>query len=67
MPGAIRLKGHLRLDCFEQALNEILTRHEVLRTNFSTVNGQSIQIIQPTRHISLTNVDLSTRPTDEQL
>ncbi|HET9913458.1 MAG TPA: amino acid adenylation domain-containing protein [Anaerolineales bacterium] len=67
MPGAVRLRGFLNLDCFEQALNEILARHEVLRTNFSTSNDQPIQIIQPARTLPVAMMDLSALSPDEQL
>src|SRR5437868_12599202 len=39
------LKGKLDKAAFEESLNEILRRHESLRTSFSAVNGQPVQII----------------------
>ncbi len=44
---AVRLKGEFNLTFLEQSLNEVIRRHEVLRTNFIEVNGQTIQVILP--------------------
>jgi len=45
IPVAVRLRGQLQLAPFERALNEIVRRHEVLRTTFKTVDGQPVQVI----------------------
>ena len=42
-PVAVRLKGSLNLAALEQSLNEIVRRHEALRTTFSMVDGQPAQ------------------------
>lgn len=55
---AIRLTGFLNVPALEQTLNEIVLRHEALRTSFMTVEGQPIQVIDPTLTISLPIVDL---------
>ncbi len=36
MPAALRIKGELRVDCVLQACNALITRHEILRTRFTT-------------------------------
>ncbi|MBE9229223.1 amino acid adenylation domain-containing protein, partial [Phormidium sp. LEGE 05292] len=46
IPFAIRLEGSLEVAALEQSLQEIVVRHEALRTNFITVDGQPNQIIQ---------------------
>jgi amino acid adenylation domain-containing protein len=66
MPAAIRIKGRLNRTCMEQALNEILARHEVLRTNFDTVDSQPVQIIAPKKRIPLVIKDLSGLPPEGQ-
>ncbi|NJO96593.1 MAG: amino acid adenylation domain-containing protein [Pleurocapsa sp. CRU_1_2] len=58
MSGAIRLSGQLDLNALQQALSEIVRRHEVLRTSFSTVNGQPIQVIHPEATLKIKVVDL---------
>lgn len=45
LPTALRLTGVLNLPGLEQALREIIRRHEVLRTYFSTIEQGPIQII----------------------
>ncbi|MDZ8084001.1 MAG: amino acid adenylation domain-containing protein [Nostoc sp. DedQUE12b] len=49
IPLALRLVGNLNQAALEQSLQEIIDRHEALRTNFITVNGQPIQIIREQR------------------
>ncbi|MBX7224162.1 MAG: amino acid adenylation domain-containing protein, partial [Blastocatellia bacterium] len=45
IPGAIRLRVDFNLEAANQALCEILRRHEILRTTFSTHAGAPVQII----------------------
>ena len=47
LPGAIRLKGQLNVAVLEQTFNEIVNRHEALRSTFTEVQGQPIQVIAP--------------------
>ncbi len=47
MSGAVRLKGMLDVAALDQSLNEIVQRHETLRTSFATVENQPIQVITP--------------------
>ncbi|BBD64374.1 amino acid adenylation domain-containing protein [Nostoc commune NIES-4072] len=54
---AINLKGQLEVTPLEQSLNEVIQRHETLRTTFSTVNGQSVQIIASSLKLSLSVID----------
>src|SRR5262244_2790653 len=44
---AIRLEGELNAEVLEQSLNEIVRRHEDLRTTFAAVDGQPVQVIKP--------------------
>jgi amino acid adenylation domain-containing protein/non-ribosomal peptide synthase protein (TIGR01720 family) len=62
IPAAVRLEGHLNLAALEQSFNEILRRHEVLRTNFRTVEGQAVAVITPTTPQLLSVIDLSELP-----
>jgi len=55
----IRLKGHLDLKSMSRTLNEVVRRHEVLRTTFTSVNGLPSQHIAPRLHLPLPIVDLS--------
>ena len=55
---ALRITGNLNVLVLERAFSEILRRHEVLRTSFSTVNGKPIQIIDPDATLDIKTVDL---------
>ncbi|MEH2198511.1 amino acid adenylation domain-containing protein [Nostoc sp.] len=55
---AVNLKGKLDVPLLEQSLNEIIRRHETLRTTFTTVNGQPVQIIAPSLKLSLSVIEL---------
>jgi amino acid adenylation domain-containing protein len=57
-PAAVRLIGPLDLTALEQSLNEIVRRHEVLRTTFLTVDGRPAQVIAQTSAVTLALVDL---------
>ena len=55
---SVRLSGTLRSAALEQSLNEILRRHEVLRTRITKVDGRPAQQIVPELYLSLPLVDL---------
>ena len=59
IPTAVRLTGSLDISALEASINEIICRHEVLRTSFKTINGQPIQVIADKGTIELTPIDLS--------
>src|SRR6185369_8201354 len=45
MPAALCLTGDLNLLALHQSLNEIVRRHEVLRTRFAAVDGRPVQTV----------------------
>ncbi|HLF24980.1 MAG TPA: amino acid adenylation domain-containing protein [Anaerolineae bacterium] len=62
---AVRLTGRLHLPTLARSLDEIVRRHEVLRTTFPEVEGQSIQVIAPSLTLPLPLIDLSNLPAAE--
>ncbi|MEO1373456.1 MAG: amino acid adenylation domain-containing protein [Cyanobacteria bacterium J06635_10] len=58
MAGAISISGNLDINALQQALSEIVCRHEILRTSFPTVNGTPIQVIHPQTTMNIKVVDL---------
>jgi amino acid adenylation domain-containing protein len=54
---AIRFQGQLHIDVLERSLNEVIRRHEALRTTFSIVEGQPVQVITPCLWLPLKVVD----------
>jgi amino acid adenylation domain-containing protein len=66
MPAALRLVGLLNIAALEQSFNEIVRRHEVLRTTFTEVNGQPVQAIAPCLTLRIPVVDLQALPETER-
>jgi amino acid adenylation domain-containing protein len=66
MPAALRLVGSLNIAALEQSFNEIVRRHEVLRTTFTVVDGQPIQVIAPSLTLKIPLVDLQALPETER-
>jgi amino acid adenylation domain-containing protein len=56
--GGLRLEGSLDTRALRWALDEIVRRHEVLRTRFVTVKGSPVQVIDPPAPLSLPEIDL---------
>jgi len=65
LPAAVRLTGRLDSAALSRALDEIVRRHETLRTTFRTVAGQPVQVIAPAHPLSLTVIDLAGQPDPE--
>lgn len=75
VPGTARFNGFITLalhgpldtDALGFAMNEILRRHEVLRTTYSTTDdGRPIAVIHPFSPVQLPLEDLSDVPPDER-
>ncbi|MCA1567663.1 MAG: amino acid adenylation domain-containing protein [Acidobacteria bacterium] len=64
---ASRLRGPLDVEIMRQVVNELVVRHESLRTTFAVVDGQPMQVIAPELKIPLIPVDLASLPEDERL
>ncbi|MBW4500872.1 MAG: amino acid adenylation domain-containing protein [Scytonema hyalinum WJT4-NPBG1] len=58
IPIAIKLKGCVNVTALTQSLNEIIRRHEVLRTNFALKEGDPVQVIKQAATLSLSIEDL---------
>ena len=59
MPAAVRVSGPLDVAALRASLNEIVSRHEALRTTFATVDGRPVQRIAEQLPVPLEVVDLS--------
>jgi amino acid adenylation domain-containing protein len=57
-----RCKALLDEHALNQALNEIIARHESLRTSFAQIDGQALQVIAPEIVVSLRVEDLTESP-----
>ncbi|MBV9209693.1 MAG: amino acid adenylation domain-containing protein, partial [Acidobacteria bacterium] len=61
-PGGVRLRGSFNQAAFEQAMTEILRRHESLRTTFQIRLGEPVQVIEEARPFVLPVTDLTELP-----
>ena len=59
MPFVSRLTGRLNTSALEEAFNEIVARHEILRTTFEVLDGEPMQVVVPHRRLALPLIDLS--------
>jgi amino acid adenylation domain-containing protein/non-ribosomal peptide synthase protein (TIGR01720 family) len=57
VPAVLRLKGNLNITALNAALNEIVSRHEVLRTSILEKEGQAYQLIKEAGKWELLKVD----------
>ncbi len=55
---AVRLRGQLNVPALEKTFNEIIKRHEILRTIFTVERDQPAQIIKPELQLALPVVNL---------
>ncbi|MBD2112495.1 MULTISPECIES: non-ribosomal peptide synthetase [Cyanophyceae] len=58
VPAAIRLTGTLDRSALERSLQEIVRRHGALRTRFTIVDGQPVQVVEPNANVELAVVNL---------
>jgi len=58
IPLALRLSGQLNIAALQSSINAIIQQHEALRTNFTTQEGQPVQVIASTKNLELLVVDL---------
>jgi hypothetical protein len=58
LPFALRLLGPLDVKRLEQCVNEIVQRHEILRTTFDQVAEQPVQVISPRLMLTIPVIDL---------
>ncbi len=66
IPLAMRLHGRLDHAALERSFNEILRRHESLRTTFHSERGQLFQAIAPTLTMTVPLVDVQDFPASER-
>ena len=62
IPAALRLSGALDVAALQRALDEVVRRHEALRTTFAVVDGQQVQVVAPALAVPLPIIDLRGLP-----
>jgi amino acid adenylation domain-containing protein len=58
LPSAVHLSGILNHGALERSFEEIVKRHEVLRTRFVYVEGGAVQVVEAVRSFELPLIDL---------
>ncbi|MEG4851235.1 amino acid adenylation domain-containing protein [Microcoleus sp. B5-D4] len=66
VPAALRLTGSLNFSALQQTFNEIVRRHEALRTTLAVVSGQPVQRIAAAFHLPINVVDLRSLPKESR-
>ena len=61
VPSALRLKGELKIDALQKSIDEIVQRHEVLRTAFAEQDGRPVQVIHAPKEMYIRLIDLTGR------
>jgi amino acid adenylation domain-containing protein len=59
VPAAVRVPGAIDANVLERAFQEVVRRHETLRTRFVLIQGEPQQVIEDTFNFQLAFVDLS--------
>ena len=62
----LRLEGALDASVLRRSLEEVVRRHESLRTRFEAVEGKPVQIIAPIESLEVPFVELNELPEHEQ-
>jgi amino acid adenylation domain-containing protein len=65
LPQVISIEGNLNVDVLQRTLNEIVRRHEALRTTFSAGPDGATQVIAKTLTLTIPVVDLTALPESE--
>ncbi|MFT0474785.1 non-ribosomal peptide synthetase [Pseudomonas antarctica] len=66
LPGALRLRGELDEDAVRASFQQLIQRHEALRTRFYERDGQAFQRVDATTEFDLHVIDLSDLPAAER-
>ncbi|WP_373536610.1 amino acid adenylation domain-containing protein [Microcoleus sp.] len=66
VPAALRLTGSLNFSALQQTFNEIVRRHEALRTTLAVVSDQPVQRIAAAFHLPINVVDLRNLPKESR-
>ena len=58
VPTCFRIRGPLDVRAFQRSLNEIVCRHEILRTTFDFRNGEPVQVISECLDVRAVVIDV---------
>src|SRR5713226_6061232 len=66
IPWSLRINGKLNAEALERSLDEIVRRHEILRTTFTWKDGASVQVVGGELPVPMPVLDLSSHAKREQ-
>jgi amino acid adenylation domain-containing protein len=66
VPVTLRLKGNLDAKILERSIQEIINRHEILRTKIQVINNNPMQVIDPIVEFKLPVIDFFSLPNEER-
>lgn len=66
IPIALRVKGALDTAALERSFDEVVRRHEALRTKFQRLNGVPMQVIAQAQSFSIPLIDLQHLPDERR-
>ncbi|NOU19599.1 MAG: amino acid adenylation domain-containing protein, partial [Bacteroidales bacterium] len=61
----LKLKGNLNIEVLTKSLNEIVRRHDSLRTSFRENNGEDVQVVRSFSEFQIPFQDFSSLPNDQ--
>jgi amino acid adenylation domain-containing protein len=61
-PTVLRWSGDLNVEALQKTLDAIVARHEVMRTTFTVIDENPMQVVNEPRPVELPLIDLSERP-----
>ncbi|MFN6571992.1 non-ribosomal peptide synthetase [Dendronalium sp. ChiSLP03b] len=67
IPIVINFKGCINFTALQDSLNQIIRRHEVLRTSFTVVDGQPVQVVNEAVPLTLMVEDLRSLSENERI
>jgi len=67
IPAAVRLLGSLNVEILRNCFNEIIKRHESLRTSFAADDGLPVQVITPSLKFEIPFIDIRHLPEAERM
>ena len=66
LPMALRLSGTLNVGALRQTFSRLVARHETLRTTFTAIDSEPVQIIHPPHVCPIPLIDLTELPERER-
>ncbi|PSB01238.1 non-ribosomal peptide synthetase [Merismopedia glauca] len=66
LPMVLKLAGRIEIGVLERSLNELVRRHEALRTNLAVIDGEPVQAIAPHLTLELPVIDLQGFPLEQR-